>query len=117
MSRTAATRRWATQRGTILEEGAASPVVFEGVPIPGLTEAHAYVELDAAGQVRARYSPEKKLHDPNADRSTLTLYQVIGSELVRFESYCHEDSTWGVPNAAMPRQYLVLQGLSPLEPP
>ena len=50
------------------------------------------------------------------DHYWLTRFQVVGSALVRFDSYCYEDSTYEVPNAGTPEQATVLSGLEPIEP-
>ena len=112
----ASTLRWATGRGTVLLEGDPSSILFAGVPIQGLAEAHTYVEQDEKGEVQAVYAPSRERHSPYGDHYTLTRFQVVERELVRFDSYCYEESTYDVPNAKMPRQKVVLSGLEPLWP-
>ena len=108
------TARWATDRGTVLIEGDPSSIHFVGEPIPGLSEAHGYEEIDADGEVQETYAPSRERHSPYGDHYTLIRYQVVDEELVRFESYCYEDSTYEIPNAHEPRTRIVLSGLKRL---
>lgn len=107
-------RRWATSEGSILVEGDPSSTHFIGEPIPGLAEAHAYVQYGEDGQVEDVYEPLRKHPCLYSDHYWLIRYQVIDADLVRFESHCFEDSTYEVPNASQPDQTVVLSGLRPL---
>jgi hypothetical protein len=106
--------RWATDRETVLVEGDPSSIHFVGEPIPGLPEAHSYEERDADGIVQEAHMPSRERHSPYGDHYTLVRYQVVNDELVRFESYCYEESTFDIPNAHDPRTRVVLSGLKPL---
>ena len=109
-------RRWATTSGTILHEGDPSSITFVGVPIPALPEAHAYVERDEHGDIVATYEPIHERDSPYGNHYTLTRYQVVDTQLVRFVSFCFEESTYDTPFAGEPVQSVVLSGLSPLRP-
>jgi len=98
----------------VLVEGDPSSIHFVGESIPGLSEAHSYEECDAGGEVQDTYAPSRERHSPYGDHYTLIRYQVVNDELVRFESYCFEDSTYEVPNAHEPRARVVLSGLHQL---
>lgn len=51
--------------------------------------------------------------DEGADRCLLIRYGGEGDRLIRFEAYCHQDSTYGVAHAEPPRRTTVLDGLTP----
>jgi hypothetical protein len=107
----ASNRRWITRAGSILVEGDPSSTHFVGKPIPGLAEAHSYVMYDANGTIEEVYEPVREQPWRYTDHYWLIRYQVIGADLVRFESHCYEDSTYEVPNAGEPKQIVVLSGL------
>jgi hypothetical protein len=107
----ASMREWATRDGGILKEGDPSSIHFIGEYIPGLKEAHAYVKCDRKGKIEEAFEPVRKQLYAYTDHYWLIRYQVIGTELVRFESPCFEDSTYEVPNAGEPRRIAFLSGL------
>ena len=110
------TRRWATTQATILCEGDPSSIHHVGLRIPDLAEAYTYVERDEDGSIHAIYEPCRVRHSLYGDHYTLTRYQVVGCELVRFRSHCFEESTLDVPSTQKPRQSVVLAGLKLLHP-
>ncbi|MBN1315759.1 MAG: hypothetical protein JXA42_09835 [Anaerolineales bacterium] len=107
------TRRWTTPAGTILCEGDPSNINFIGLPIPGLEEAHSYVELGERNAVVRSYEPERQHPRPAYDHYWLVRYQVIGDELVRYKSHCYEDRTYETPFAQEADKSVVLSGLTP----
>lgn len=107
-------RRWRTPDGRVLAEGEPSPVDFEGVPLPGVAEAHAYRLLDGSGAVLQAFGPGQVRLDEYKECFHLIRYQVIEGELVRFTSYCHEESTYDTPFAKEPERTVILSGLKPL---
>lgn len=107
----ASTQRWITTEGAILIEGDPSSIHFVGEAIPGLTEAHTYVKCDENGTIEEVYEPIREKPCEYSDHYWLIRYQVIGAELVRFESHCYEDSTYEVPNAGEPKQTVILSEL------
>jgi len=109
-------RRWTTTRATILSEGDPSSIYFVGVPIPDLAEAHTYTERDEQGNIRQVYEPRHGQDAPYSNHYTLTRYQVVGNELLQFESYCFEESTFDTPYAGELKQKVVLAGLKQLWP-
>jgi hypothetical protein len=110
------TRRWATPEGAILFEGDPSSTHFCGEPIPGLVEAHSYQVCDEDGNIQESYEPSRERLEEYSERYRLTRFQVVGDELVRFDSYCYEESTFDTPNAAKPETVTVLSGLGELWP-
>ncbi len=109
-------RRWAIVEGLTLFEGEPSSTHFEGEPIPGLTEAHTYVERDQNGNIQKIYEPGRERLEKYSEHYVLTRFQVVGDALVRFESYCFEDSMFDIPHADKPKQITVLSGLKSLQP-
>jgi hypothetical protein len=107
----ASARKWVTNEGTILEEGDPSSIHFVGEEIPELAEAHKYVKYDEEGKIAQVYEPIREQPWQYTDHYWLIRYQVIGTELVQFESHCFEDSTYEVPNAGEPKQEVILSGL------
>jgi hypothetical protein len=103
-----------TAEGSILTEGDPSSIYFVGRAIPGLFKAHTYVLCDENGQIEEVYAPMREQPWPYTDHYWLIRYQVIGAELVRFESHCYEDSTYEVPNAGEPKRKVILSELQPL---
>jgi hypothetical protein len=112
----ASTRRWRTAQGAILEEGDPSSIHFVGLEIPGLEQAHTYVLRDETGKVDEMYAPTRHRPLSYDDHYWLVRYQVLGNELVWFESHCHEDSTYEVPHAVVPKQKVILGELQLLLP-
>lgn len=106
-------RRWITPGGTILREGDPCSVRFSGMAIPGLDEAHEYAETGADGLVVRRYLPSRERLREFYERFVLARYQVVGRELVRFEAYCYEESTYDTPFATEPVRQVVLSPLVP----
>jgi hypothetical protein len=104
-------RNWGTPMGTILFEGDPSSILFEGVEIPDLTEAHTYIERDPNGKVLSEYQPTFEEDSPYGNHYTLTRYQVVGSDLIQFISYCFEESTFDTPFAGKPKQQVILSRL------
>jgi hypothetical protein len=109
-------RRWATTEGAILFEGDPSTTNFSGVPIPGLVEAHSYQMRNEDGSAQESYEPSRERLAEYSERDRLTRFQVVGEKLVRFDSYCYEESTFDTPNAAEPERVIMLSGLRALEP-
>ena len=108
-------RKWLTTRNTTLLEMDPSSVHFLGMQIPGLAEAHSYVEVDKNGEIQSSYEPLKKqirLHD---DHYMLIRFQVMAGNLVRYKSHCFEDSMYEIPNAKEPDEEVVLSGLKLVE--
>ena len=70
-------RRWATSEGSILMEGDPSSIHFIGEPIPGLAEAHTYVQYGEDGQVEDVYGPLREHPCLYSDHYWLIRYQVI----------------------------------------
>lgn len=110
------TRKWTTNRATTLIEGDPSSILFVSLPIPELEEAHTYIERDEHGNIRETYEPSSERHSLYGDSYTLTRYQVVGTELVQFRSYCFEESTYDIPNAKKPDRKVVLSGLRQILP-
>ena len=100
--------------GAILSEGDPSSTDFEGEPIQGLVEAHTYFKRDENGNILETYEPGRERLGEYDDHYLLTRYQVVGAALVRFESYCFEDSTYAIPNTGKPKQITLLSGLRSL---
>jgi hypothetical protein len=107
----ASTRRWLTPDAATLMESDPSCIHFVGQEIPGLAEAHTYVKKDKEGKIEEVYEPVREQPWQYTDHFWLVRYQVIGADLVRFESHCYEDSTYEVPNAGQPKQKVILSGL------
>ena len=107
-------QKWATPDGLVLSEGQASATDFEGEPIPELARAHAYELRDASGKVLKAFLPEEVRLEEYSERFHLIRYQVTGSELVKYVSYCYEESTYDTPFATEPERTVVLEGLKPL---
>lgn len=107
-------RRWVTPEGRVLVEGEPSPVDFEGVPLPGVVEAHAYELRDGSGKVLGTFQPEQIRLDDYKECFNLIHYQVVGTALVRFTSYCFEESTYDTPFAHEAEKSVVMSGLKPL---
>ena len=104
-------RRWVTDHGSVLIELAPCSTHFVGLPIPGLPEAHNYVDRDENGKVLETYEAERKRHAPYGDHWTLVRFQVADRSLVRFSSHCFEESTYDVPSAKEPRRTVILDHL------
>jgi hypothetical protein len=105
------TRRWATTRDTILFEGDPSSILFAGIEIPDIPEAHTYIERDQHGQILSVFQPTFEKDSPYGNHYTLTRYQVVGSDLIYYESYCFEESTFDTPFAGKPKQQVVFSKL------
>ena len=112
----ASTQRWMTTKGSSLAEGDPNSNHFVGQAIPGLATAHTYILYDGNDQVKEVYAPVRNQPWPYTDHYWLIRYQVIGNELVRFESHCHQDSTYEVPHAVAPKQKVILSELQLLSP-
>lgn len=107
-------RRWVTPDGRVLVEGEPSPVDFEGVPLPGVVEAHAYELRDGSGQVLKTFQAERKRIQEYHERFWITSYQVVGDQLIKFDSYCFEESTYDTPFAHEAEKSVVMTGLKPV---
>lgn len=105
------TRRWVTTEGSILVEGDPSSIHHVGEVIPGLAEAHTYVECDENQKIETVYEPGRERPGKYSDHYWLTRHQVVGEALVQFRSHCFEESTYDMPNAAKPVQKTILSGL------
>jgi len=88
-----------------------SSVHYLGLQIPGLAEAHTYLEVDNEGGIQNRYEPQKERIRLNDDHYMLIRFQVIAGNLVRYKSHCFEDSMYEIPNAKEPDKEIVLSGL------
>jgi hypothetical protein len=108
-------RKWVVAEGDILEEGDPSSIHFVGRQIPGLSEAHTYARMDGLGNIVEVYEPIRDQPWKYTDHFWLIRYQVVGSELVRFESHCYEESTYEVPIAGTPKRIVLLTGLRLLQ--
>ena len=104
-------RRWVTTEGSILIEGDPSSIDFVGQVIPGLAEAHTYVECDKNEIIEAVYESDRNRLRKYSDHDWLTRHQVVGEALVRFESHCFGESTYDMPSAGKPKQKTILSGL------
>lgn len=110
----ASRRRWITGEGTTLVEGEPSSIHFAGQAIPGLCQAHTYIEYGENEQIKAIYEPGRERPWEYYDHYWLARYQVVGETLVRFQSHCYEESTYDIPTACEPEQENILSGLKPL---
>lgn len=108
-------RKWRTPDGHFLVEGEPSPTDFEGVPLPGIPEAHAYELRDGSGAVLKAFLPEEVRLKEYYERFHLIRYQVTGRELVKYVSYCYEESTYDTPFAVELAKEVVFQGLEPAQ--
>lgn len=104
-------RKWLTKKNTTLVEMEPSSVHYLGLKIPGLAEAHTYLEVDNEGGIQNRYEPQKERIRLNDDHYMLIRFQVIAGNLVRYKSHCFEDSMYEIPNAKEPDKEIVLSGL------
>lgn len=107
-------RRWRTAAGTLLVEGDPSSVHFQGELIPDLPAAHSYCELGPAGAILQTFEPGREQVVLYSSHYHLIRYQVVGDALLRYVSYCFEESSFDIPSADAPRVSVVLAGLTPL---
>ena len=84
---------------------------FLGMQIPGLAEAHTYLEIDKNGEIQSTYAPLKEQIRLYDDHYMLIRFQVVKGNLVRYKSHCFEDSMYEIPNAKEPDMEIVLSGL------
>ena len=109
----ASPRKWATADGNMLVEGEPSSTDFEGVPLPGVAQAHSYELRSNTGNILKSFLPEKERLDEYKECFHLIRYQMVGEALVKFVSYCYEESTYDTPFAKDPEQTVMLEGLNP----
>lgn len=108
------TRMWALEGGEVLKESDPSTIHFIGLRIPELEVAHTYRRIGKNNEILEEYKPIKERLGLYSDHYWLTRYQVVGTELVRHESHCFEESTYDIPNAKQPKKSVVISGLRPL---
>jgi len=104
-------RKWLTKKKTTLVEMEPGSIHFLGMQIPGLAEAHTYLEIDKNGEIQSTYAPLKEQIRLYDDHYMLIRFQVVKGNLVRYKSHCFEDSMYEIPNAKEPDMEIVLSGL------
>jgi len=104
-------RKWETADGYILQEEDPSSIYFIGLEIPELEEANTYTKYDRNNAVIEKYEPTSERMGLYSDHYWQTRYGVIGTELVKFESHCFEESTFDMPNAGKPKKTKILRNL------
>ena len=105
---------WKTPDNTILFEGSPTSISYLGQRIPSLEKAHAYTLKDGTGRLLESYQPERKRLGIHGDHYILIRYQIVGSDLIRYESHCFEDSTYEIPNTKEPEKRVILSDLEPI---
>ena len=108
-------RRWKTPDGLTLVEGPRRSTDFEGEPIPGLDWSSDFELLDCDGNVLDSFLAVNDQLEKYCDRYGLTRFTVLNDELVKFNAYCYQDSTYEIPHVSSLKQETLIKGLKQIE--
>jgi len=106
-------RKWLSEDGCTIVEGAPSSITFLGLRIPQLEEAYEYRKIKNDELVE-HFVPGMKRVSLHGDHYFLTRFHVRENQLLQFESSCFEDSMYEIPNAKVPEKIILLDKLKPV---
>jgi len=106
--------KWLLADSSMLVEGEPCSVTFKGREITGLSSAHEYKLIDAAGTVMREYKAGIERASGQEKSFIITRFQILGDRLIKYRIRCCDDEQVDQPFAGEASGISILAGLKPM---